>query len=111
MANEPFEIKYGDETEELIYSDHDVDVVIDYFWDSHGKYTEFDGPNGKSRDEIHADTIKIIEVNRKLICSTGVELDDCTWRCFINGEQLECLYVLEYSKRKRLFIKAVVGTG
>ena len=114
--NEPevykFNIEVLEETEELLYSDHDVDVVIDYFWDSHGKFVEFHGPNGEHRDEMHADTVRIVEVNRKLKIEDNLKpFEECIWECYVNGERIKCICIAEYNKRKRLFIKAVVGTG
>lgn len=99
-----------EESEELLYSDSDIDVVIDYYWDSHGRLVEFNGPNGQQREEIHADTIRIIQINRKTKIGELIS-DEEIWTAYINGEKLRCMTIEEYRKRKRLFIKAIVGTG
>lgn len=98
------------ETEELLFSDHDVDVVIDYFWDSHGNLVEFNGPNGNSRDEIHADIVRIVEHSYDWVMG-DMKIPMSCWNLYINGEKQNIMDISSYNKRKRLFIKAIVGSG
>lgn len=106
------DIETVEESEEVIYANSDIDVVIDYVWDSHGRLEECPGPDGEHREERHADSIKIIEVKRKLkIGDLPNTIDQTVWKCYINGEKVNCLDIAEYNKRKRLFIKAIVGAG
>lgn len=105
------DIRYENEHDEILFSGNDIDVVIEYYWDSHGRLVGFNGPNGNSRDEIHADTIRIVEHTYDLIHdnrSLGTHSD---WQVYINGEKLKVLDIDSYNKRKRLFINAIMGTG
>ena len=112
QMNVNMDIETVEESEDVIYANSDMDVVIDYFWDSHGRLEEFSGPNGEHREERHADNVKIIEVKRKLkMGDLPNTIDQTVWKCYINGEKVECLDIAEYTKRKRLFIKAIVGAG
>lgn len=99
------------ETEETILSMNDIDVVIDFYWDSHGKLVEFRGPNDEQREELHVDTIRIIERSYDVKYEFSENLISCVaYDIYINGK-LQPFSFDSYVIRKRLFIKAIVGWG
>lgn len=103
-------IEHYNETEEILLSLQDIEVVINYYWDSHGKLVESDGPNGNVRDEIHAENLKIIEKRYDVkIGSIMIPMNE--WALYINNEKQKIISVESYNMRKRLFIKAIVGQG
>ncbi|MBQ8193554.1 MAG: hypothetical protein IJZ46_05745 [Bacilli bacterium] len=99
------------ETEELLFSAQDIDVVIDYYWDSHGRNIDWKGPNDNHRDEIHADTVKITEYTKTVSTFGSEPYEMCTWRLYINNEKIKILDIDSYNKRKKLFITAIMGQG
>lgn len=100
------------ETNEVIYQASDIDVVIRYYWDSHGTLHDWHGPNGNFEDNVHADTIKIVEYKYEWSIGNDTERNQTSiWKLYINGEQVDVLDVIKYQKKKRLFITAIMGTG
>ena len=98
------------ETEEVLFIASNVSVVVDYFWDSHGRLVEWDGPNGQSRDEFDAESVKIVEKKWDMKMYDTITPMSC-WEAYIDGNKIQALDIREYNLRKRLFIKAIVGTG
>ena len=98
------------ETEEVLFTASNVSVVVDYFWDSHGRLVEWDGPNGQSRDEFDAESVKIVEKKWDMKMYDNIIPMSC-WEAYIDGTKIQALDIKEYNLRKRLFIKAIVGTG
>ena len=99
--------------ENVIFADFDVDIVIDYFWDAHGKLEHWEGPNGKTRDGVHADKVEIVE--RETVIQWNPSEDPnsyVSWVLKIDGvENNSIMTVYSFNKRKKLFIKAIIGTG
>ena len=100
------------EQTELLLSLEDVDVVIDYYWDSHGRLIEWDGPNGRSRDEFHANTLKIVKETYTLKYEYGGDMDWEVWHLYVDGSEMKDIgEITSYNKRKKLFLKSVMGAG
>jgi len=99
--------------ENVIFADFDVNVIIDYFWDAHGKLEHWKGPNGKTRDGVHAGKVEIIERETVIQWNSSEEPHSyVSWILKIDGvENNSIMTVYSFNKRKKLFIKAIVGAG
>lgn len=109
---EIYEIKTErlNEVEETVFTANDINVVISYWWDSHGHRIEWNGPNGEFREEFHADTIRIVDKEWDLKIYENV-YHHCCSEAIINGNTINALDI-EYRYRDDIiYIEAIVGAG
>lgn len=109
---EVYEIKSEklNEVEETVFTANDVDVVISYWWDSHGHRVEWNGPNGEFREEIHADSVRIVDKEYDLKIYDNIYHHVCS-EAIINGTVLNTLDVEYRNTRGTIYIDAIVGAG
>jgi hypothetical protein len=99
------------EVEETVFTANDVDVVISYWWDSHGRRVEWCDPNGEFREEIHADSVRIVYKECDLKIYGGDTYRHAYSEAIVDGTVLDALSV-EYRKtRGTIYIDAIVGAG
>lgn len=99
------------EVEETIFTANDVDVVISYWWDSHGRRVEWHGPNGELREEIHADSVRIVYKECDIKIYDSNIYHEQYSEAVVDGTVLNALYV-EYRKTHgTIYIDAIVGAG
>lgn len=110
MESHEIEIERLNEVEKTVFTANDVDVVISYWWDSHGRRVEWRGPNGEFREEIHADSVRIVDKEYDLKIYDNV-YHHVYSEAIVNGTVLNTLDV-EYRKtRGTIYIDAIVGAG
>lgn len=111
MEVHEIEIESTNEVEETVFTANDVDVVISYWWDSHGRRVEWRGTNGEFREEIHADSVRIVYKECDIKVCGGNPYHSAHYEAIINGTVLSALSV-EYRKtRGTIYIDAIVGAG
>ena len=111
MESHEIEIERLNEVEETVFTANDVDVVIKYWWDSHGRRVEWRGPNGEFREEIHADSVRIVYKECDLKIYGGNMWHQAHTEAIVDGTVLDALGV-EYRKtRGTIYIDAIVGAG
>lgn len=99
------------EVEETVFTANNVDVVISYWWDSHGRRVEWRGPNGEFREEIHADSVRIVYKECDIKFDSGSMYHQAYYEAIVDGTVLSSLSV-EYRKtRGTIYIDAIVGAG
>ena len=98
------------EVEETAFSANNVDVVISYWWDSHGRRVEWNGPNGDFREELHADSVRIVDKEYDLKIYDNIYHHTCS-EAIVDGKVIEALDV-EYKRGNgTIYIEAIVGAG
>ena len=111
MESHEIEIERLNEVEETVFTANDVDVVISYWWDSHGRRVEWRGPNDEFREEIHADSVRIVYKECDLKIYGGDMWHQAHTEAIVDGTVLDALGV-EYRKtRGTIYIDAIVGAG
>lgn len=99
------------EVEETVFTANNADVVISYWWDSDGRRVEWRGPNGEFREEIHADSVRIVYKECDIKMFGDNLYHDAYSEAIVDGKVLSALDV-EYRKtRGIIYIKAIVGAG
>lgn len=111
MEVHEIEIEILNEVEETVFTANDVDVVIKYWWDSHGHRVEWRGSNGEFIEEIHADSVRIVHKEHDFKMHGGDMWHDAYSEAIVDGTVLDALDV-EYRKtRGTIYIDAIVGAG
>jgi len=98
------------ETEEVLFAETDIDVIISYYWDSHGELIDWKGPNGDSVDKIHAETVKIISKEWDDKIGDSITHGE-SWDIIIDGKQINADVNSYEMRRNKLYIDAIVGWG
>lgn len=99
------------EVEETVFTANNVDVVISYWWDSHGRRVEWRGPNGEFREEIHADSVRIIYKECDIKMYDDRLYHDAYSEAIVDGTVLKALDVKYRKTRGTIYIDAIVGAG
>lgn len=110
MESISFEFEKMNEVEETAFTAQDIDVVISYYWDSHGRPIEWKGPNGEFREEIHADSVRIVDKEWDMKMFENI-YHHTSSVAYINGNEIQALTVEYQMKREILYIDAYVGAG
>lgn len=111
MEVHEIEIESTNEVEETIFTANDVDVVISYWWDSHGRRVEWRGTNGEFREEMHADSVRIVYKERDLKMHGGNAWHEAHSEAIVDGTVLKALDVKYRKTRGTIYIDAIVGAG
>ena len=111
MEVHEIKIERLNEVEATVFTANDVDVVIKYWWDSHGHRVEWRGSNGEFIEEIHADSVRIVYKEWDIKSYGGNIYHDAYSEAIVDGTVLDALGV-EYRKtRGTIYIDAIVGAG
>lgn len=98
------------EVEETVFTAQDVNVVLSYWWDSHGRRVEWNGPNGEFREEFHADSVRIVDKEWDLKIYENTYHEACS-EAIINGTAVNALDVEYRRVEDTIYIEAIIGTG
>ncbi len=98
------------EVEETVFTTHDVNVVLSYWWDSHGRRVEWNGPNGEFREEFHADFVRIVYKEWDLKIYENTYHETCS-EAIIDGIAVKALDVDYRLIEDTIYIEAIVGAG
>ena len=98
------------EVEETVFTAQDVNVVLSYWWDSHGRRVEWNGPNGEFREEFHADSVRIVDKEWDLKIYENVYHHYCS-EAIIDGTAVSALDVEYRRVEDTIYIEAIIGAG
>lgn len=110
MESISFEFEKMNEVEETAFTAQDIDVVISYYWDAHGRPVEWKGPNGEFREEIHADSVRIVDKEWDMKIFENI-YHHTSSVAYVDGNEIKALTVDYQMKREVLYIDAYVGAG
>ena len=98
------------EVEKTVFVAHDIDVVLSYWWDSHGRSVEWYGPNGEFKEEFHADSVRIVDKEWDNKIYGSIYHESCT-EAIIDNSTIQALDVEYHLFNDILYIEAIVGAG
>lgn len=110
MESFELEIERLNEVEETAFTAHDVDVVLSYWWDSHGRRVEWNGPNGEFREEFHAESVRIVDKEWDNKIYDNIYHESCS-EAIIDGNTIQALTVEYRLVNDTFYIEAIVGAG
>lgn len=109
METHSLDIKNVPISKEVLYSSLDIQVHIDYYWDSHGELHRFP-KNGKYEEDLFG-SVEIIESKYQLYMGDKcIEDDGCRWLLYVDGKFFGDVDGYEDTE-DILYVDVVVGAG
>lgn len=95
----------------VLFSDANINVHVEYYWDSHGDLHRFPR-KGKYEEDFHVDTVEIVESKYKLYMGDRCIISDgCRWLLYINEKFIGDVDGYDDTEEGTLYVDVIVGAG
>lgn len=110
METYKVDIQRLNETEQTIFSMRNIDVVLCYYWNSHGTLVEWNNSDGNFKEELHANDVKIVFKKYDLLIEE-VLIHHSFSEAIIDGKVIPALDVAYMRRKGVIYIDVIVGAG
>lgn len=102
-------IRHENVSKETVFSGLNMDVFVDYYWDSHGRLVSFPR-NGKYQEDFLADKVEIIYSKYDVYMDDRCIDEDCeSWSLYVDGNFIGDVDSYDDSEEDTLYVDVVVG--